>query len=93
MALVISHNIREKLMHKHNVCEEEVSQCFANCTGKYLVDTREDHASDPPTLWFISETDYARKLKVVFILRGKDVYLRTAFPPNETELSIYAKHG
>ncbi len=36
MALVVSPNIREKLMHKHNVCEEEVSQCFANCTGKYL---------------------------------------------------------
>lgn len=93
MALVISPNIREKLARKHNVCEEEIAQCFANRTGKYLQDTREDHASDPPTLWFISETDYARKLKIVFISRDGNVYLRTAFEPNEIELRIYEKHG
>lgn len=93
MALIISRDIREKLASKHNVCEEEVAQCFANRTGKYLLDTREEHASDPPTQWFISETDFARKLKVVFIHRGEDIFIRTAYTPNENELRIYAKHG
>ncbi|MBZ0096340.1 MAG: hypothetical protein K8H75_13340 [Sulfuricella sp.] len=93
MAIIISQKIREKLASKHNVTEEEVAQCFANRTGEYLLDSREDHASDPPTLWFISETNYARKLKVVFIFRDGNICLRTAFMPNEVELSIYTKYG
>ena len=93
MALVISPKIREKLKSKHCVTEEEVAQCFANCSGIFLKDTREQHASDPPSLWFISETDYGRKLKIVFVPRGADNYLRTAFPPNEAETRIYDKFG
>ena len=93
MALVISQRIREKLALKHSVCEEEVAQCFANRTGKYLQDTREDHASDPPTQWFISETDFAKKLKVIFVLKDGDIFLRSAYPPNADELRIYAKYG
>lgn len=93
MGVVISQKIRDKLAAKHNVSPEEIEQCFANRTGKYVKDLREEHASDPPTKWFISETDYGRKLKVVFILKDGDVYLRTAFSPNEDELRIYNKYG
>lgn len=92
MALIISQKILDKLASKHNVKQEEVAQCFANRSGEFLSDTREDHASDPPTLWFISETDYGRKLKVVFIKKGKDIYLRSTFAPNEKEIRIYNKH-
>ena len=93
MALIISQKILDKLASKHNVKQEEVAQCFANRNGEFLSDTRENHASDPPTLWFISETDYGRKLKVVFIKKDKDIYLRSAFAPNEKEIRIYNKHG
>ncbi len=93
MAVIISEKIREKLALKHNVTPDEVEQCFANRNGKYLKDTREDHATDPPTLWFIAETDYGRKLKVAFVPKNGNDYLRSAFEPNSTELSIYAKRG
>lgn len=93
MALILSQKIREKLASKHGVTQEEVAQCFANRSGKLLEDTREEHASDPPTRWFISETDYGKKLKIVFIQRDGNIYIRTAFPPNEEELRIYSKFG
>lgn len=91
MPIIISQKIRDKLKSKHSVSEEDVAQCFANRTGTYLLDPREEHASDPPTQWFISETDFGRKLKVVFILKSGNIYLRTAFKPNEKEISIYSK--
>jgi hypothetical protein len=93
MAMNISQKILEKLATKHNVTADEVSQCFANRNGKFLIDTRENHATDPQTQWFISETDYGRKLKVIFILKDGDIFLRSAFAPNEAELSIYKKYG
>lgn len=93
MAIIISQQIREKLAIKHNVTAEEVSQCFANREGNFLIDTREIHASNPPTHWFISETDYGRKLKIAFIPKDGNIYIRSAFAPNEAELSIYARKG
>lgn len=93
MALVVSKKIAEKLASKHCVTEEEVAQCFANKIGVNLLDPREDHASDPPTLWFIAETDYGRKLKIIFIHKDGDNHLRSAFEPDDNELRIYDKYG
>lgn len=93
MGIIVSEKTRAKLETRHRVKYEEVMQCFTNLAGKLLRDTREEHRSDPPTNWFIAETDYGRKLKVVFILRGGDVHIRTAYEPNEDELRIYRKYG
>jgi hypothetical protein len=93
MAIIISQKICDKIATKHNVTADEVSQCFANRRGRFLIDTREEHASDPPTQWFISETDYGRMLKVIFVPKDGNVYLRSAFAPAASELSIYNKHG
>ena len=93
MALVISPQIAEKLAKKHSVSQEEVAQCFANKTGRYLRDTRAVHATNPPTMWFIAETDYGRKLKVAFVPENGNIYLRTAFVPDATELALYKKYG
>lgn len=93
VALKISDKIKEKLAKKHCVKEEEVAQCFANKIGNFLLDTREGHDTDPPTLWFIAETDYGRKLKIVFIHKDGDNYLRSAFDPNAEEVRIYDKRG
>jgi hypothetical protein len=94
MALLLSPGVREKLARKSPpVKEEEIEQCFANRTGRYLLDEREDNRTDPPTRWFIAETNFGRKLKVAFILKGQDVIIKTAYDPNQTELQIYRRHG
>lgn len=93
MNLVISAAIRAKLASKHGVTEAEVRQCFENREGRLLQDTREDHQIDPPTQWFISYTNQQRKLKVVFVLKEGNVYLKTAYEPNLTELTIYSRYG
>jgi hypothetical protein len=93
VAVIISKKINAKLAERHGVAEHEVLGCFANRDGKMLLDSREKHASNPPTLWFIAETNQGRKLKVIFIQEGGDVYLRSAFPPDDNELRIYNKYG
>ena len=93
MGLVISPKTREKLVYKHCVTEEEISQCFASREGRFLVDTREDHATNPPTLWFIAQTNRGRLLKVVFVQEGDDLHIKTAYEPNDEERRIYDKYG
>jgi len=93
MSIEISQKILNKIENKHSVSRDEVEQCFANRFGGYLRDTREDHKSNPPTHWFVSETDYGRKLKIAFIFNNGAIYLRTAYEPNKEELRIYKKYG
>ena len=93
MAIVISPQIRGKLATKHQVKPQEVDQCFANRQGEYILDTREEHVADALTYWFIAETDYGRKLKVVFVEENGNLYIRTAFPPNEATIRYYLEHG
>jgi hypothetical protein len=90
MGLNVSARIKAKLAQKTPpVTEEEIVQCFANRQGCYLLDTREQHRTEPPTKWFIAETDFGRKLKVVFIPEGSDVTIKTAYDPNDAETRIY----
>ncbi len=95
MGLYISPRVREKLKAKHNVTEAQILQCFANRVGAQLVDNRPEHRTTPPTMWFISETDYGIKLKVCFILDPSTnmVEIKSAFPPNEKEVEIYNRFG
>jgi uncharacterized DUF497 family protein len=95
MAIKVSDKVAEKLARKHNVKFEEVVQCFANkdVAAKYLRDPRAQHETNPPTQWFISETDYGRKLKVIFMRSGTEVTIKSAFEPNAEELRIYNKFG
>ncbi|WP_298292238.1 ADP-ribosyl-(dinitrogen reductase) hydrolase [Thiomonas sp.] len=89
--LNISSKVLEKLAAKHNVCRREVEQCFENIAGDLLQDNREDHRTDPPTLWFIARTNKNRLLKVVYIQKGDKITLRTCYEPNEEEIRIYRK--
>ena len=93
MAIVISPKIRSKLALKHNVKPEEVEQCFANRNGEYILDTREEHATNPPTHWFIAETNYGRKLKVAFVAEHGNIYIRSAFEPSQATIQNYLTHG
>jgi len=91
MALIISTRIGAKLLTKHNVTRDDVEECFATREKGFLEDTREEHRTDPPTQWFISETFLGRKLKVVFVLQDGDIYIKSAFEPFDVELHIYNK--
>jgi hypothetical protein len=94
MALIISAKVRAKLAAKvPPVTQDEIEQCFTNREGIYLYDIREEHETDPPTRWFISETDFGRQLKVVFIPRIPNIVIRTAYDPNPTEFHIYNTKG
>lgn len=93
MAIRISAKTYAKLAQKHGVNAEEITQCFATCEGRFLEDPREEHRTDPPTLWFVSETYYGRMLKVVFIKKDGDIFIKSAFPPNDEEKRIYLKYG
>lgn len=94
MGLVISTRVRDKLARKNPpVTRAEIVQCFANRSGTYLFDPREQHKSTPPTQWFIAETDFGRKLKVVFIPKGNNICIRTAYQANDEEIRIYNKYS
>jgi len=92
--LNIEPDIKQKLKDKHQVKAEEIEECFLNREKGYLEDTRADHVTDPPTRWFIAETDVGRLLKVVWI---KDevagITIKTAYEPNAKEIEIYTKHA
>jgi hypothetical protein len=103
MPIVISPRVRAKLEQKHCVSDDEIRQCFANLDGDFLRDPREQHDTDPPTHWFISETNRRRILKVVFVARRvegadgapdrTDVHIKTAYEPDGTEIALYQKLG
>lgn len=90
----ISRNISEKIYKKHNVIEEEVYECFLNRDGSLLKDSRLNHRTDPPTMWFIARTDHNRLLKIVFIEFSDGRYeIKTAYEPNEEEVKIYERYA
>lgn len=91
--IIISSGVLEKLITRHNVEQREVEQCFENLIGLFLEDDREDHRTDPPTLWFIAPTNKDRLLKVVFIFIDGNVHIKSAFEPNAEEISIFERLG
>jgi uncharacterized DUF497 family protein len=92
-AIIVSTRVDEKLDAKHTVTPEEVEQCFDNKCGVNLIDDRENHRTDPPSLWFIAETNRGRLLKIIYVYRDGNIYLKSAYEPNEDEIRIYGKEG
>lgn len=91
--LVVSEAVKSKLQKKHQVTLREVEHCFINREGRLLYDDRALTKTNPPTLWFIALTNQNRKLKIVYIQKGLQVILKTAYEPNEQELAIYERFG
>lgn len=91
--IVCAPRIIEKLRDKHRVSVREVEQCFENRCGDYLIDDREDHATDPVTLWFVAPTNQDRLLKVAFIFENGNVHIKSAFEPGEAVIALYDKVG
>ncbi len=92
--LKISAAIIDKLKRKHQVTASEIYECFLNRTKGLLEDTRVNHKTHPPTLWFIAETDHGRLLKIVFIeLSNGNYEIKTAYAPNKIEADIYERYA
>lgn len=92
--ILVSERILNKLKEKHRVIMEEVWECFLNRGGGFLEDTRLNNRTEPPTLWFIAETDTGRQLKIVFIeLEDGNYEIKTAYEPNVIEVKIYEKYS
>lgn len=88
---VFSSRITEKLETKHGVTQQEVKECFNNSTGITLEDHREEHATNPPTQWFIATTNNGRELKVVFVYDEGIIYVKTAFKANQANIDRFNK--
>lgn len=94
MNLKISLGVEQKLQEKHDVTRNEIEECFWNREHGLLEDTREQNKTNPPTMWFIAETDQGRSLKVVFMEIEQGIYeIKTAYEPNENEVAIYEKYA
>lgn len=90
MEFFVSETVARKLKEKHGVSEREVIECFNNLTTKFAYDTRDSNQTNPPSLWFIGETDAGRRLKVVFLRYDKmKAVIKTAFEPNDFEEKLY----
>lgn len=92
-ALIISPVLAEKLQEKHSVTRREVEQCFENRVGIYVEDDREEHRTDPPTLWFVAPTNYERLLKIVFVFLDGNIYIKSAYEPSKTVVDLYESTG
>jgi uncharacterized DUF497 family protein len=92
--LFITEKIRQKLRDKHGVEVFEVHEAFSRRTrGRFLLETRPEHATNPPSFWFISKTNTGRLLKVIFIpyVEQDLVVIKSAYPPNAEELEQWQK--
>jgi uncharacterized protein HemY len=89
----MSEAVREKLQKKHSVSDKELHQCFENRCGNFLQDDREDHQTDPATLWFVAQTHAQRTLKIVFMFKDGNVRIKTAYEANQVEIDIYEQKG
>jgi hypothetical protein len=92
-SLITSPAVLQKLLEKHNVTRREIEQCFENRVGSYLEDDREEHRTDPPTLWFVAPTNCDRLLKVIFVFLDGNIYIKSAYEPSQQVVDLYDKKG
>ena len=89
-AIVISPATLEKLETRHKVSRREIEQCFENREGQYFEDIREEHKTDPATLWFVSPTNQNRILKVIFVFNNGNIYIKSAYDAKPVNIEMYA---
>jgi len=96
MSLYISLKVREKLaLPDHNVTGEEIVQCFANRYRGFCTDSRAHHQAPLPTQWLVAETDYGRRLKIVFLhdVLNNKMEIKSAYPASNEVTRIYEKYS
>jgi len=92
MRLIVSKSIEAKLNDPTpGVSLREVQEAIANRAGKLLIDDRAEHKTNPPTYWFVAETNKGRMLKVMMVLDGNDAYLKSAYGATPTVIQIFER--
>src|SRR5262245_16778628 len=91
MAIRIQPEVREKLLRKHGVTEQEVRECFLNWNGIALQDDEEHFRDYPPSMWFVSETDEGRVLLVVYLEDLGDEWIVTVHEPGPHKIRVYER--
>ena len=71
--------------------KKEVIECILNMDRTPINDPREDHQTDPPTLWLISETNHRRRLKVIFMVKEGNPIIKSAYEPEPEAERIWQK--
>jgi hypothetical protein len=89
--IIYSQSIEQKLASR-GICQKEIVECFENRDGGLCIDTREEHATTPPTHWFVAETNRLRKLKIMYVLSEDTVYLKSAYEATPEICRIYNKY-
>ncbi|MCB4360910.1 hypothetical protein [Quatrionicoccus australiensis] len=90
MKIIISSRVREKLDVKHDgVSIHEIRECFANRDGKILIESREEHLTNPLTRWFIAETNFGRELKICYMPIRDEFHIKTAYEPDADDRHAY----
>jgi hypothetical protein len=87
----VSYRVMQKLAERHNVTRDEVCECFLNRTGPSYFDNRENHKTDPPTMWFCAPTDRGRILKIAYVEYDDVLSLKTAFEPTDGSDALYER--
>ncbi len=95
MGIEISPKIRQKLTQRHGVSQGEIEECFSNVEKGFLIDDREEHATDPCTQWFVSETDHGRRLKVMFVHYPEtgSIVIKSAYEATDQVANIYNRYA
>lgn len=91
-AFKISPRVREKLTAPdHAVTMDEIVECFMNMEGPAFQDDRADHVTDPPTQWFVAETDRRRVLKIVYVEYPDFFAIKSAYQATQKWVNLYAE--
>lgn len=95
MALIISPKIEAKIGgdDHDNVTRQEVEECFQNHCSGYCHEQNAEHQDNEglPSLWFVAETNKRRVLKIMFVRRDGDIYLKSAYPANQRVRDIFKR--
>ncbi len=91
IGIKIDESIKQKLKIKHNVDCSEVLECIGNISKGFIKDTRESHLTDPPTHWFVEQTDSGRWLFVAVMMIKKELVIKTAYEADDNKKKLYIK--
>lgn len=89
--IFISDDIMEKLNARHGVSVREIEQSFENVCGRLLIDSREEHKTDPHTLWFVAPTNSGRMLKIMYVQKDSKIHIKSAYTPSQAVIDLYEK--
>ncbi len=92
--IVATSRVIEKILLFHKIDILEVEEAFNEWVGRPLIDTRTQHKTMPPTVWFCSATLDGRILKIVGIplKESKEFVLKSAYEPEDWEIDLYEEN-